>query len=158
MDRTNLIQINIEPSNMESATNVENSFTYPIVQQMENINITTNKSIICSVGSEPIVTTPKHIRRYEPSVLRAINHAGQNKHVLPFRLVRSIHALKINKNRRKTRTWKPVSSKYQLRGINHSNLIKITDFEELKFFHTNKVKLGLINVQSTKKQRNYTPR
>ena len=97
MDRTNLIQINIEPSNMESATNVENSFTYSIVQQTENINVTTNKSIICSVGSEPVVTTPKHIRRYEPSVLRAINHAGQNKHVLPFRLVRSIHALKINK-------------------------------------------------------------
>ena len=63
MDRTNLIQINIEPSNMESATNIENSFTYPIVQQMENINMTTNKSIICSVGSEHIVTTPKHIRR-----------------------------------------------------------------------------------------------
>ena len=35
MDRTNLIQINIEPSNMESATNVESGFTCPIVQQME---------------------------------------------------------------------------------------------------------------------------
>ena len=150
-DRKNLIQINIEPSNMESATNVENSFTYPIAQQMENINMTTNKSIICSVGSEPIVTTPKHIRRYEPSVLRAVNHAGQNKHVLPFGLVRSIHALKINKNRRKTRTQKPGSSKYRLRGINCSNLIEITtDFEKLKFFHTSKVKLGLINVQSMK--------
>ena len=72
VDRTNLIQINIEPSDMESATNVENGFAYPIVQQTKNINMTTNKCIICSVGSEPIVTTPKHIRRYEPSVLRAI--------------------------------------------------------------------------------------
>ena len=42
MDRTNLIQINIELSNMESATNVENSFTDSMVQQMENINIITN--------------------------------------------------------------------------------------------------------------------
>ena len=124
MDRTNLIQINIEPSNMGNATSAENCFTHSIVQQTENINMTTNKPIICSVGSEPIVTTPKHIRRYEPSVLRATNHAGQNKHVLPFGLVRCIHALKINKNRRKTRTWKPDSSKYRLREINHSNLIE----------------------------------
>ena len=47
--------------------------------------------------------TPEHIRRYEPSVLRAINHAGQNKHVLAFGLVRYINALKINKNRRNRR-------------------------------------------------------
>ena len=104
-----------------------------------------------SVESEPIVTTPKHIRRYELSALRAINHARQNKHVLPFGLVRSIHALKINKNRRKIKTRKPGSSKYRPRGINCSNLIEIaTDFKELKFFHTTKVKLGLINAQSMK--------
>ena len=104
-----------------------------------------------SVGSEPTVTTSKHIRRYELSALRAINHARQNKHVLPFGLVRSVHALKINKNRRKIKTWKPGSSKYRLRGINCSNLIEITtDFEELKFFHTTKVKLGLINAQLMK--------
>ena len=151
VDRTNLIQITIEPGDMESDTNVENGSAYPIVQQTENINMITNKAIICTVGSEPIVTTPKLIRRYEPSVLRAVNHAGQNKQVLPFRLVRTICALKINKNRRKTRTWKPGSSKYRLRGINCSNLIEITTaFEELKFFHTSKVQLGLINVQSMK--------
>ena len=46
MDMTNLIQINSGLSNMGSATNVENSFTYSIVQQMEKINMTTNKSII----------------------------------------------------------------------------------------------------------------
>ena len=103
MDRANLIQINIELSNMESATNVENSFTASMVQQMENINIITHKPIICSVRSEPIVMSPKHIRRYELSVLRAINHARQNKHVLPFGLVRYINALKINKNRRNRR-------------------------------------------------------
>ena len=35
MDRTNLIQINSGLSNMESATNIENSSTYSTVQQME---------------------------------------------------------------------------------------------------------------------------
>ena len=102
VDRTNLIQINIEPGDMESATNVGNGSAYPIVQQTGNINMITNNAIICTVGSEPIVTKPKLVRRYKPSVLRAINHAGQNKQVLPFGLVRTIHALKINKNRRKT--------------------------------------------------------
>ena len=115
IERSNMIQVNIEPSSVEGATDVENGFACTMGQQVENINITTNKSVICPVGSEPIVTTPKYIRRYESSVLRAVNHAGQNKHVLPFGVVRSIHALKINKNRKKTRTWKPGSSKHRLR-------------------------------------------
>ena len=46
MDMTNLIQINSGLNNMEIATHVENSFNYSIVQQMERINKTTNKSII----------------------------------------------------------------------------------------------------------------
>ena len=48
MNMANLIQIQINSglSDMESATNVENSFTYSIVQQMEKTNMMTNKSII----------------------------------------------------------------------------------------------------------------
>ena len=46
MDMTNLIKINSGLNNMEIATHVENSFNYSIVQQMEKINMTTNKSII----------------------------------------------------------------------------------------------------------------
>ena len=46
MDRTNLITINSGLNNMESATRVENSFNYSIMQQMEKINMMTNKSIM----------------------------------------------------------------------------------------------------------------
>ena len=46
MDMINLMQINSGLYNMEIAIHVENSFNYSIVQQMEKINKTTNKSII----------------------------------------------------------------------------------------------------------------
>ena len=46
MDMTNLIKINSGLNNMEIATHVENGFNYSIVQQMEKINMMTNKSII----------------------------------------------------------------------------------------------------------------
>ena len=46
MDMTNLIQINSGLNNMEITTHVENSFNYSLMQQMEKINMTRNKSII----------------------------------------------------------------------------------------------------------------
>ena len=68
---------------------------------------------------------------------------------LRYKMMDRTNLIQINIS--KTRTQKPGSSKYRLRGINHSNLIEITtDFKELKFFHTSKVKLGLINVQLMK--------
>ena len=87
---------------------------------------------------------------YEPNELRAIK--DQNKHdkrfkTLPFRAVRWIWELQINRRRQKT-SIKSEPNK-QL-GVNHNNLIHIRPTNTEGQFYTSNLNIATVNVRSLK--------
>ena len=138
MDRTNLIQINSELSNMERATNVENIFTYSIVQQKEKINMTTNKSIIWYDRATLYSLTDK-VRR-DPRY-NIFNHRTCN----------NIRKLKLNRRgcRGGIRRKSHLDIIHQT-GSNKNNLIRINTEQQEVISNYHSLCICLANIQSVK--------
>ena len=138
MDRTNLIQINSGLSNMESATNIENSSTYSTVQQMEKTSRTINKSIIW-YDRDTLYSLADKVRgdlRY-----KALNHRTCN----------NIRKLKLN--RRGCRGGirrKPHLDIIHQNGSNGNNLIRISTEQQEVISDYHSLCICLANVQSVK--------
>ena len=138
MDRTNLIQINSELSNMERATNVENSFTYSIVQQMEKINMTTNKSIIW-YDRATLYSLADKVRR-DPRY-KVFNHKTCN----------NIREHKLNRRgcRGGIRRKSHLDIIHQT-GSNKNNLIRINTEQQEVISNYHSLCICLANIQSVK--------
>ena len=140
MDMANLIQIQINSglSDMESATNVEKSFIYSIVQQMEKTNMMTNKSIIW----------------YDRATLYSL--AGKVRSDLRYkvfnhRTCNNIRKLKLN--RRGCRGG--IMRKSHLHtihqtGSNNNNLIRINTEQQEVISNYHSLCICLANIQSVK--------
>ena len=86
---------------------------------------------------------------YGPNELRAIN--DQNKHdkrfkILPFRTIRRIRELQINRRRQKT----SIKSEPKQPGVNHNNLIHIRPTNTKGQFYTLSLNIATVNVRSLK--------
>ena len=135
---TNLIKINSGLINMEIATHVENSFNYSIVQQIEKINMMTNKSIILynRVTLYSLADKVRSDLRY-----KVFNHKTCN----------NIRKLKLNRRgcRGGIRKKSHLDIIHQT-GSNKNNLIRINIEQQEVIPNYHSLCICLANIQSVK--------